>query len=228
MPDEKKPDWKALVRERLSLPELSQDEQKEIVAELADHLDDLCKQHQTQELSEAEAVRRATDEVTDWRSLAKTIQRAKREEETMNNRTKRLWLPGLVNIAIALVLPTGLLIALTHLGVEPRLSYARLVGSLWLLASAFGGAMGAYLSRRAGGKPFARLASALFPVAVFVVTIGFVCGFIVLVHSFLPSQFTPWRELARAFPMTSIYGAASLLGALPFLRSRAHSGVTYE
>ena len=227
MPDEKKPDWKALVRERLNLAELSSAQQDEVITELASHLDELCEKYRAQGLSESEAITRATHEVPDWRGLAKTIQRAKLEEGTMNDRTKRLWLPGLVSIAIALVLPTGLLMALTRLGVEPRLSYARLMGSLWLLASAFGGATGAYLSRRAGGRRFARLASALFPVAVFLVAVGFVCGFTVLVHSFGASQFTPWRELARVFPITSVYGAASLLGALPFLRSRAESGVSH-
>jgi hypothetical protein len=220
VPDEKKPDWKALVRERLNLAELSPAQQDEVTTELASHLDELCEKYRAQGLSQSEAIARTTHEVPDWRGLAETIQRSKLEEGTVNDRTERLWLPGLVSIAIALVLPIGLLMALTHLGVERRLSYARLIGPLWLLASAFGGATGAYLSRRAGGKRFARLASALFPVAVFVVAVGFVCSFTVFVHSFGASQFTNWRELARVFPMTSIYGAASLLGALPFLRPR--------
>ena len=223
------PDWNALVRERLNLSELSPAQQDETIAELASHLDELSEKCCAQGLSESEAVARAIHEVADWRTLAKTIQRAKRGEKSMNDRTKRLWLPGLVSIVIALVLPIGLLMALTRLGVEPRLSYAHLIGSLWLLASAFGGATGAYLSRRAGGKRFTRLASALFPVVVFVVAIGFVCGFIVLARPFGASQFTSWRELARVFPTISVYGAASLLGALPFLRSRtrADSGVSH-
>lgn len=228
-PDETMPDWKALVRERLSLAELPPEEQQEIVDELASHLADLCREYRAQGLHESGAVTCAIHEVPDWRGLAKTIQRAKLEEGTMNDRTKRLWLPGLVSIAIALVLPTGLLMILTRFGVEPRLSYAHLIGSLGLIAPALGGATGACLSRRAGGKPFVRLASALFPVVVLAVTVGFVCGFIVLVQSFGASQFTPWKELARVFPMSSLYGAASLLGALPFLRRRRgdESGVSH-
>jgi pheromone shutdown protein TraB len=218
-----------MVRERLNLAELSPEEQGEIVAELAGHLADLCHKYCVQGLSESEAVTRAIHEVSDWRGLAKTIQRAKLEEETMNHRTKRLWVPGLVSTAIALVLPILLLMTLTRFGVEPGRKYATTIGALWLLASAFGGAIGAFLSRRAGGKPFARLASALFPVVVFVVAIGFVCGFIVLARSFGAYQLAPWRELARVLPTISVYGAVLLLGALPFLRPRrgGESGVSH-
>ena len=220
------PDWNALVRERLNLAELSQAQQDEVTAELASHLDELCKKYRTQGLSESEAVMRAIHEVTDWHGLAKTIQRAKLEEGTMNQRIKRLWLPGLVSTAIALVLPILLLMTLTRIGVEPGRYHARMIGPLWLLACAFGGAAGACLSRRSGGTHIARLAAAVFPVVILVVAIG--C-FIVLVRPFGAPQFMSWSERARFFHTTSLYGAASLLGALPFLRSRPRidSGVSH-
>jgi len=110
------PDWNALIREWLNLTELSPAQQDETIAELASHLDGLCEKYRKQGLSEAEAVTRAIYEVPDWRGLAKTIQRAKLEEETMNDRTKRLWLPGLVSTASALVLPILSLMALTRIG----------------------------------------------------------------------------------------------------------------
>src|ERR1700693_5896582 len=96
-------DWNALVRERLDLTNLSPEEQKQIVSELASHLDDLFEEYRAHGLSESEAVTRAIHEVTDWRGLAQNIQRAK-QEESMNPRTKQLWLPGLVNLTIAMVL----------------------------------------------------------------------------------------------------------------------------
>ena len=84
------PDWNALVRQQLSLAEFSPAQQDEIAAELASHLDDLYGERRKQGLSESEAVARALQEVPDWQGLAKTIQRAKREEGIMNDRTKRL------------------------------------------------------------------------------------------------------------------------------------------
>jgi len=155
-------DWNALVRERLKFADLSQEQQDETFAELASHLDDLCEEYRTQGLNESEAVTRAIHEVTNWRDLAKTIQRAKREEgsmtdRTMNARTKRLWLPGLVSVVIALVLPPLLFMTLTRFGLEPRVLYAHarygatMFGFLELAAWALGGAFGAFLSRRAGG-----------------------------------------------------------------------------
>ncbi len=219
-------DWNALVRERLELANLPSEEQEQIVAELASHLDDLDTEYRERGLNETEATKCAMREVTDWRGLAKSIQRAKLEEGTMNDRTKRLWLPGLVSTAIALVLPILLLMTLTRIGVEPGRYHARMIGPLWLLACAFGGAAGAGLSRRSGGTHIARLAAAVFPVVIVVVAIG--C-FIVLVRPFGAPQFMAWSERARFFHMTSLYGAASLLGGLPFLRSRpgTESGVSH-
>ncbi len=215
-----------LVRERLNLAELSQAQQDEVTAELASHLYESFERYRKQGLTEAEAVVRATHEVPDWRGLARTIQRAKLEEGTMNQRIKRLWLPGLVSTAIALVLPLLLLMTLTRIGVEPGRYHAGMIGPVCLLTCALGGAAGAYLSRRSGGTHIVRLAAAVFPVVLLVVAIG--C-FIVLVRPFGAPQFMSWSERARFFHTTSLYGAASLLGALPFLRSRARtdSGVSH-
>jgi hypothetical protein len=222
------PDWSRLVREQLSLADLSPEQQKETVAELAGHFDDLHAEYRAQGLSQSEAANRAIHEVTDWRGLAKTIQRAKREEGTMNHRTTHLWLPGPVSTAIALVLPILSLMALNR---EPIVMAYLRSGStpelLWLLASASGGATGAGLSRRAGGKSFARLASALFPVVVIVVAVW---AFIVLAPSFGAYQLLTWRELVHVIlPTVSACGAALLLGALPFLRPRrgGESGVSH-
>jgi hypothetical protein len=133
---------------------------------------------------------------------------------------------GLVSIAIALVLPILLFMALSRLGFGPqiftRFAVARF-DFLWLLTSPFGGAAGAWLSRRAGGKRFARLASALLPTAVLVIVICCVSSCLVLVPSFRASQFISSRELTRVLSMISVYGGALLLGSLPFLRPRSRS-----
>jgi hypothetical protein len=230
MPEERKPDWKALVRERLSLAELSPAQQEETIAELASHLADLCREYRVQGISESEAVRRATDEVTDWRSLAETIQRAKREEETMNDRTKRLWLPGLVSTAIALVLPIALLMVLKRIGITLP-SHSHFVSFLWPLDLILGGAGGAYLSRLAGGKPMIRLASALFPVAVPLIAIFLVSALVVLAQiCFGAYRPMPWLEVARSSVWVVRSLALLLVGALPFLRRQqklGESGVSH-
>jgi hypothetical protein len=211
------PDWNALVRERLKLAEFSPAQQDEIAAELASHLDDLYGECRKQGLSESEAVARTLQEVPDWQGLAKTIHRAKGEEGIMNDRTKRLWLPGLISIVAALVLPLLLFTILTHVGVSPRSLFSGRHGVIRfylvdLAGWALSGAAGAFLSRRFGGKRFARLASALFPVAV------------ILAAIFAQTTHTgdPWMLLGLSgwMPMTCGQAAALLLGASPFLASR--------
>jgi hypothetical protein len=110
-------DWSKLVRERLNLADLPLAQQDETIAELASHLDDLYA-HRERGLDESEATQRAIQEVPDWRSLARHIQRAK-QEESMNHRTKQLWLPGLINLTIALcVVDARLLLLDVHMGVQ--------------------------------------------------------------------------------------------------------------
>ena len=95
-------DWNELVGDRLDLKSLSQEEQEQTIAELAGHLDDLYSEYRERGLNESEATQRAIHEVTDWHGLAKNIRRAK-EEESVNHRTKQLWLPGLINLTAAML-----------------------------------------------------------------------------------------------------------------------------
>jgi hypothetical protein len=214
VPDEKKPDWKALVRERLNLAELSSAQQDELITELASHLDELCEKFRAQGLSQSEAAVRATREVPDWRGLAKTIQRVKREEGSMNTRTKHLWLPGFVTLAVA-VLFFAASIRLNH----PYIFHARYADVIfdfhWLLSLPLCGAAGAYLSRRAGGSRVARLACSLFPAGVMFVSM--VC-IILLTHVFGTDGAVSFPALPTIIStMILLPGASSLLGALPFL-----------
>ena len=87
-------DWQAVIRKNLRGLRLDPACQQDIVAELAAHLEDVCREFRAEGRSEAEAFRCSLEEVTDWHRLAARIQRAKREEEVMNTRTKQLWLPG--------------------------------------------------------------------------------------------------------------------------------------
>lgn len=219
------PDWKAILRERLILNDLSPEQQNETVAELASHLDDLYEQCRARGLGESEAIARVIHEVTDWRNLSKTIQRAKREEGSMpgkmNTRTKHLWLPGFVTLTGAVLL-FAVCIRLSH----PYIYHARHADAIfdfpWLLTLPFCGAAGAYLSRRAGGSRAARLACSLFPAAVMLVAMACI---ILLTHILGTDGAVSTPALPTIISTTILLpGAFSLLGALPFLRRQRKLG----
>ena len=97
------PEWKALVRERLGDLGLAASQEEIIVAELASHLEEVFDEACAQGFCKSEAIERSLAQVTDWHGLSRNIQRAKREEGTMNHRTKTLWLPGLISLTAAMI-----------------------------------------------------------------------------------------------------------------------------
>jgi hypothetical protein len=216
-------DWGALVRERLGGLELTPAQEEEIVAELAGHLEDLYEGRRAQGLGESqafEAVGRALDEVANWRRLARKIHRAKREEENMNNRTKSLWLPGLVSLAAA----NAFLMILQRAGLQPHFIWLRSGPALmlylrWLIALPLFGALSTYLSRRAGGQPLARLAAGLFPS---IILLGLFCLLLVgglIVDRQVRGTLTLIGFATGVGNWVLLPGAALLLGALPFLKA---------
>jgi hypothetical protein len=208
------PDWRALVREHLRPLNLPAQDQQEVVAELAAHLEDLYEEQLRNGRTESEAHKKAMNEVLQWRPLARNIQRAKFKEGIMNTRTKQLWLPSLVSLTTAMLS----LMYLTLLAVQPSLFYAHHAVTVlyfpWLAALPLCGGAGAYLSRRAGGDRPARLASSLFPVATLLA-----CFALVLLDSiFVKGRgATVSAFLLFVWCWVFIPGAALLLGALPFL-----------
>ena len=222
MPDQTMPDntpgsWAALVREHLRPLNLPAIEQEEVIAELAAHLEDIYEQQLEKGMSESEARKNATNEVVQWRPLARNIRRAKLKEGIMNPRTKQLWLPSLVSLTTAMLS----LMFLTLLAVQPRLLYAhRAVTMLylpWLAALPLCGAAGACLSRRAGGNRLTCLAASLFPAATLLACFAFILldSLFGTGHAATLSAF-----LVFAWSWVFIPGTALLLGALPFLRPR--------
>ena len=171
------PDWKALVHERMESLGLSPAQEEEIVSELASHLEDCYEEFRTQGVCQSEAIEHSLEQAADWPGLSRKIRRAKRKEERMNHRTRTLWLPALISLATAMVF----LMTSTQLALEPRViagqfitlhtsttstNYPFAVYLPWLILLPFCGAAGAYLSRRAGGQPLARLLAGLFPWSV--------------------------------------------------------------
>lgn len=144
----------------------------------------------------------------------------------MNQRTKTLWLPGLISLTAAMVfLLFSELVSLQPRFLAPGFSVAVPTGSTsanvivvaylpWLGLLPFCGAAGAFLSGRAGGQRPARLAAGLFPwIALFCLV-----AFLTLIGQIVPFQHE-WFGFVTKLLLLSIPPAiALLLGVIPFLK----------
>jgi hypothetical protein len=163
-------DWEALVERQLSGIALDPAESAEVIAELAAHLSETCDELRRHGMTEEEAVRRTLFQVEDWQKLSRMIQAARTKEKIMTNRVKQFWFPSL----LTLLLSMGLLMLIQVFGPNPWLVARKSGWSLvapvaviyipWLLSLPLIGAMGAYLSNRAGGSQRAVFSSIVFPV----------------------------------------------------------------
>lgn len=158
------PDWQKLVSQHLDGLALDAAEKEEIYAELAGHLEESYDSIRAEGLADQEAIHRTLAQVADWRDLQRKIFVAKRREYPMKKRVHQLWIPGF----LALILSMLFLAMLQKLGFQ-----LRIIGSgpnsiffyvPWLLSLPFIGALGAYLSSRAGGSPGTVLLASIFPV----------------------------------------------------------------
>jgi hypothetical protein len=205
-------DWTALVRERLRPLDLPSEESREVIAELAAHLEDLYEEQLQQGTTEAEALEKVMQEVSLLADLAERIDRAKIREEIMNSRTKQLWLPGLVSSTSAMLLLTPLI----TISMQPRFlgrSPLQMVLLPWLALLPFCGAAGAWLARRAGGDLRARMVAGVFP-TIALLTLGS----ILVVTRLVTFAHPEWWYGLVALALGIIFPSASLLiGTLPFL-----------
>jgi len=175
------PDWRELVRQRLSGLELDAAEKDEVQSELAAHLEESCQELRRQGMTEQEALASTLSQVGDWQDLRRRIQIARKKENSMTNRVKQFWLPSL----LTLLLSMGLLMLIQVFGPNPWTREMKSGWSLiapgafvylpWLFSLPLIGALGAYLSLRAGGSQRAMFSSTVFPVlpylAVFLIAL---------------------------------------------------------
>ncbi len=145
-------DWEALVERQLSGLSLEPAESAEVIAELAAHLSETCEEMRRQGMTEEESVRRTLSQVEDWQKLSRLIQNTRTKENVMTNRVKQFWLPSLLTLFLSM----GLLMLIQVFGPVIYLP--------WLFSLPLIGAMGAYLSKRAGGSQSAMLCAIVFPV----------------------------------------------------------------
>ncbi len=169
------PDWQKLVRRRLSRLAFDAAEREDICAELAAHLEENFEGLLQRGLPEDEAVRRTLSQVADWQDLQCRIQNARTKENVMTNRVKQFWFPAMVTLLLSM----GLLMLIQVFGPNPwlvsRKSGWTLVAPVaviylpWLFSLPLIGAMGAFLSNRAGGSQRAVFSSIVFPVLPYLV-----------------------------------------------------------
>jgi len=234
------PDWKKIVREQMSSEGSSCDLKEEIIAELAAHLEDGYQNEIARGLGESEASQHVLSAVR-WNRLAREIRRVNRKEESMNNRTRALWFPAVVNLFVATILLT----LLEKLGVHPRMIHAHMVlnhyakshpGDIkylvpvdrlvdmfnlpWLCTLPLSAALASLLAKRAKAPAALRLLAGLAPSLVWLV---------VFVAMSLEFELDRW-QFPTGFPLEFSYFALSalarivlpavplLLGTLPFLR----------
>jgi len=158
------PDWQELVRQRLSGLALDAEEQDEVQVELAAHLEESYEAFCEEGLPEKEAVHRSFEQVADWRDLQRRIFIAKRSGHPMQKRVHQLWIPGFLTGTLSMVFS----VMLHKHGFQPRMVSWRYSDILfcapWLLSLPFFGALGAYISSRAGGSLGTVLLASVFPV----------------------------------------------------------------
>ncbi|HKV63736.1 MAG TPA: hypothetical protein VJO16_17645 [Candidatus Acidoferrum sp.] len=163
-------DWEAIVEQHLKGIALDPVEYAEVIAELAAHLAESCEELCKQGMAEEEAVQRTLSQVEDWGKLRRLIQNARTREKVMTNRVKQFWFPALVTLLLSM----GLLMLIQLFGPSPWVIARKSAWSLiapvtvvylpWVFSLPLVGALGAYLSNRAGGSRRAILFSIVFPV----------------------------------------------------------------
>jgi len=224
-------DWEALVDGRLAGLVLESAEKAEVIAELAAHLEEICEEWRGQGITEEDAVRRTLSQVEDWQVLRRRIQSARMKENIMTNRVTQLWLPGFLTFALSMTLlelvqkffPQPFMLHLDHPPV--LLFYVP-----WLLTLPLAGAIGAYLSKRAGASLPMTLVSSLFPVlplaAIFLIAIP--VGLVIshtLSHGIVAAAFLTLGIEWVAVPGAILLAGGSLVRLLSSRRS-ASRGIT--
>lgn len=211
------PDWEAFVCSQLTDLALAPEERADVIAELATHFDETFEELRRKGLNEADATRRARNEVQDWHDLQRRIQAARMKEKTMSNRITQLWLPGLLGF----VLSMGFLALFQIFGPKPWIlawgghAPVAMFYIPWLLSLPLVGAMGAYLSHRAGGSQRAVLSSIVFPVLPFLASVLVVLPVSLIFDHFIAHNVAPMALLVALFGWVLAPGAALLAGGLP-------------
>ena len=212
-------DWSSVVRSRLIALGIEAGREEQIRAELAGHLEDAYADAIRRGCTEEDAAARALAQVPDWTRLADAI-RADQKGGPMSPDAKTLWLPGMAALGCAAAVMLGVPRLLpASLWLDPRATMPMTAGLL--LSYLALGALGASLSRRAGGGIAARLAAGIFPLALHVSILVTVVVAAMFGDRRSPEAIQLNFQLRAALIFIVIPGVALAVGTLPFLRDGA-------
>ncbi len=212
------PEWNKLISERLGSLNLPPAAQEEVVRELAAHLQDIYEEKIAEGVSETHALESVLKQVTNWRPLAKNIERAKLKEEIMNSRSKKFWLPALLSLTASMVWLMAIELVAEKLHMPWRhanIAFAPYV--IWIIALPVIGAASGYLSYRAGGARLACFSAVTFPCIV-------MFAFWLVLISYLLARKTPQTIHGLSIGYGLLFwvivpAVALLIGTLPFGKS---------
>ena len=212
------PDWRESIRKKLAGTALSSEQRESLIAELASHLEDLHAELLASGIGEPEASANCLEELNAVRQIAVAARRSRIWEDAMNQRSRTLWLPGLITLALASVL---LMMMQMFTFSRPRIHWidggAVAMGYAWLVSLLPCGALGAYLSRRAGGSRWRSITASLFPSLVMLglFSLGLPIGIFFEHNRYIIHH--PWDFGLALLVWVVVPGAALLIGALPVL-----------
>lgn len=215
------PNWKSLIERRLGKLKLPKSEREEVVNELAAHLEDLAEHENARGMCETESTAASHYESTDWSKLAHNIQRSKRDDFALNSRSRTFWLPALVTLT-AVQIFWAILISNPYSPLSSPTAMPR--PAIFLAALPLFGAIGAYLSRRGGGKRVARIAAGIFPLLVI-----FAMMAVIFFANFVTGR-APFAGYQHLHGWILLFvGAVAptlvlLVGTLPFMRNNSNQG----
>jgi hypothetical protein len=227
------PDWEKLVSRRLVQLALDDRERREVIAELAGHLEETYEASRQRGASHDEAIRGALLQVDNWSRLRQEIYVARRKENVMNARTSRLWIPSLVTLTASFIT----LVAFGFLGLPPGPLGSRphheewsshlITGirsgretvneyTVWLMVLPLVGALGAWLSRRAGGTLRDVVISGVFPAVAWLTIVLIVLSFAASLGPGLETLIAPVGPVGLIAVLVLIPGASLLVGVLAY------------
>jgi hypothetical protein len=227
------PDWEKLVSGRLALLALGEREKQEVITELAGHLEEIYEAFRQKGTAHDDAIRGALLQVDNWNKLQQEIYIARTKENVMNARTSRLWVPSFVTLAASVIT----LVAFGFLGLQPGPLgsrphhgplFSHLIGGItsgshivneytvWLMVLPLIGALGARLSRRAGGSLRDIIISGVFPALAWLTIVLVVLSFAVSLGHSLEAVIAPVGPVGLITVLVVIPGACLLLGVLVY------------
>ncbi|HYX69488.1 MAG TPA: hypothetical protein VE825_10175 [Terriglobales bacterium] len=216
------PDWQSILRQRLGPLRLSPQGESDVLDELGAHFEQLYEEATAEGASPQLALAQATAQVPNWKRFRRDLRRSK--EDPMPRLRQTLLVPALASALAVHALSWGVYLSGWKPPLHARWPYGATEWLVWMAAAPFCGALGAWMSRRAGGSLRDRVLSGMAPLLI---------PAALLVLSFLLDMFDhPRFTLAQSAYVLAGYtldwvllpAAALLVGALPVSLTRPPAG----